>query len=71
MEKDINEKVEVTISLHKEIVNALESAEIATGNDKSKIVEDLLRKDKNVKRYIDAMREEGKVGGVFAVRRNK
>mgnify|MGYP001626433820 CR=1 FL=1 len=64
-------KVKVTISLPEEVREALRDVGISSGEDMSKIIEDLLRNDDRVKMYLGAQEAEEKVkesvGGVFAV----
>ena len=58
----------ISISLTDELDDALESAAIAQGTNKSRIIENYLREHKVVHQYIDIVRSEPKTG-VFAVSR--
>ncbi|MGC8710073.1 MAG: hypothetical protein ACP5RF_00445 [Candidatus Micrarchaeia archaeon] len=64
--------VKVTISLPKEINEALDMIKISRGgNSKPEVIKGILRDNNDVKRYIAALKEEKSGGSVSVAPKNK
>ena len=60
--------VKISISISAELDKSLEAMCIKTGSSKSRLIENILRENKDINRFIQASRSE--TGGFFAAKSN-